>query len=54
MDADERIHLMTAGALAAPMRRVQAGRDGISDLLTLSSGGLTFQQGTGKGTFSKR
>ncbi|WP_051858223.1 FG-GAP repeat domain-containing protein [Streptomyces cellulosae] len=53
VDAGERIHLMTAGTLAAPVRRDHAGRDGLADLLTLdSSGALTFQQGTGKGTFS--
>jgi hypothetical protein len=53
VDADERIHILTAGSLAAPVRRDHAGRDGIGDLLTLdSSGALTFQQGTGKGNFS--
>ncbi|WP_245769699.1 FG-GAP repeat domain-containing protein [Streptomyces indicus] len=53
VDADERIHLVTAGALAAPVLRDHAGQDGIGDLLTLnSSGGLTFQHGTGAGTFS--
>ncbi|MFJ5519174.1 FG-GAP repeat domain-containing protein [Streptomyces griseoluteus] len=53
VDADERIHILTAGSLAAPVLRDHAGRDGIGDLLTLnSSGTLTFQQGTGKGTFS--
>ncbi|MGW3730886.1 FG-GAP repeat domain-containing protein, partial [Streptomyces sp. NPDC000851] len=41
----------------SPVRRDHVGSsgfpDGIGDLLTLnSSGGLTFQQGTGKGTFS--
>ncbi|WP_129798688.1 FG-GAP-like repeat-containing protein [Streptomyces sp. F001] len=41
---------MTGGAA---VRRDHVGSDGIGDLLTLnSSGGLTFQQGTGKGTFS--
>ncbi|WP_405518214.1 FG-GAP repeat domain-containing protein [Streptomyces canus] len=55
VDADERIHLMPAGALAAPVRRDHAGRDGIGDLLTLnSSGALTFQQSNGKGTFSDK
>ncbi|MFE2094904.1 FG-GAP repeat domain-containing protein [Streptomyces sp. NPDC059460] len=53
VDADERIHILTVGSLAAPVLRDHAGRDGIGDLLTLnSSGTLTFQQGTGKGTFS--
>jgi hypothetical protein len=53
VDAGERIHLLPAGTLAAPVRRDHAGRDGLADLLTLdSSGALTFQQGTGKGTFS--
>lgn len=53
VDAGERIHILTAGSLAAPALRDHAGRDGIGDLLTLnSSGALTFQQGTGKGTFS--
>jgi hypothetical protein len=53
VDAGERIHVLTAGTLAAPVRRDHVGRDGLADLLTLnSSGGLTFQQGTGKGTFS--
>ncbi|WP_351228208.1 VCBS repeat-containing protein [Streptomyces sp. NPDC002133] len=53
VDAGERIHILTAGSLAAPVLRDHAGRDGIGDLLTLnSSGALTFQQGTGKGTFS--
>ncbi|WP_330327897.1 FG-GAP-like repeat-containing protein [Streptomyces pseudovenezuelae] len=37
----------------AAVRRDHVGSDGIGDLLTLSSSGaLTFQQGTGKGTFS--
>ncbi|MEU0965584.1 VCBS repeat-containing protein [Streptomyces sp. NPDC005917] len=37
----------------SPVRRDHVGSDGIGDLLTLgSSGTLTFQQGTGKGTFS--
>ncbi|MFH9969033.1 FG-GAP repeat domain-containing protein [Streptomyces mirabilis] len=55
VDAGERIHLMTAGTLAAPVRRDHAGRDGIGDLLTLnSSGALTFQEGTGKGTFLEK
>jgi hypothetical protein len=41
---------VTAGA-AAP--HDYAGKDGIGDVLTLnSSGGLTFQQGDGKGAFS--
>ncbi|MET8111346.1 FG-GAP-like repeat-containing protein [Streptomyces prasinus] len=41
---------VTAGA-AAP--RDHAGSDGFGDLLTLNSAGaLTFQQGSGKGTFS--
>ncbi|MGW0424203.1 FG-GAP-like repeat-containing protein [Streptomyces sp. NPDC003015] len=36
-----------------PVRHDHAGDDGFGDLLTLnSSGTLTFQQGTGKGTFS--
>ena len=53
VDAGERIHLMPAGALAAPVRRDHAGRDGIGDLLTLdSSGTLAFQQGNGRGTFA--
>ncbi|MFF0166448.1 FG-GAP-like repeat-containing protein [Streptomyces prasinus] len=40
-----------SGAAAVP--RDHAGSDGFGDLLTLnSSGALTFQQGTGKGTFS--
>jgi hypothetical protein len=53
VDAGERIHLLPAGTLAAPVWRDHAGRDGLGDLLTLdSSGTLTFQQGTGKGTFS--
>ncbi|WP_436987611.1 FG-GAP repeat domain-containing protein [Streptomyces sp. enrichment culture] len=53
VDSGERIHLVPGGALAAPVRRDHAGRDGIADLLTLnSSGALTFQQSTGKGTFS--
>ncbi|MFE4422352.1 FG-GAP repeat domain-containing protein [Streptomyces sp. NPDC056817] len=53
VDADERIHILAAGSLAAPVLRDHAGRDGIGDLLTLnSSGALTFHQGTGKGTFS--
>ncbi|NBM17083.1 VCBS repeat-containing protein [Streptomyces sp. GC420] len=53
VDAEERIHILTAGSLAAPVLRDHSGRDGIGDLLTLnSSGALTFQQGTGKGTFS--
>ncbi|MFF9604968.1 FG-GAP repeat domain-containing protein [Streptomyces sp. NPDC014684] len=43
----------------SPVRHDHVGRgaspDGIADLLTLSaSGSLTFQQGTGKGTFSGR
>ncbi|PAZ16597.1 hypothetical protein CLM62_06525 [Streptomyces sp. SA15] len=37
----------------AAARHDHLGGDGIGDLLTLNSaGGLTFQQGTGKGTFS--
>ncbi|WP_225638233.1 FG-GAP repeat domain-containing protein [Streptomyces solaniscabiei] len=53
VDAEERIHIRTAGSLAAPVARDHAGRDGIGDLLTLNSAGqLTFQQGTGAGTFS--
>ncbi|MFI8306850.1 FG-GAP repeat domain-containing protein [Streptomyces sp. NPDC085927] len=53
VDAQERIHIRTGGSLAAPVRRDHAGRDGLGDLLTLnSSGALTFQQGTGTGTFS--
>ncbi|KOU55702.1 hypothetical protein ADK57_43745 [Streptomyces sp. MMG1533] len=37
----------------SPVRHDHLGGDAIGDLLTLnSSGGLTFQQGTGKGTFS--
>ncbi|MFJ8110011.1 FG-GAP repeat domain-containing protein [Streptomyces sp. NPDC096132] len=52
-DADERLHLLTAGTVAGPVRRDHAGRDGVADLLTLNSAGaLTFQQGTGRGTFS--
>ncbi|MFC9852439.1 FG-GAP-like repeat-containing protein [Streptomyces prasinus] len=40
-----------SGAAAVP--RDHAGSDGFGDLLTLNSAGaLTFQQGTGKGTFS--
>jgi len=36
-----------------PVRHDHVGDDGFGDLLTLnSSGTLTFQQGTGKGTFS--
>jgi hypothetical protein len=55
VDSGERTHLMPAGTLAAPVRRDHAGRDGIGELLTLnSSGALTFQQGTGKGTFSDK
>lgn len=55
VDAGERIHLMTAGTLAASVRRDHAGRDGIGDLLTLdSSGALTFQQGTGNGIFLEK
>ncbi|WP_405477713.1 FG-GAP repeat domain-containing protein [Streptomyces canus] len=39
----------------AAVRRDHVGSDGIGDLLTLnSSGALTFQQGTGKGTFSDK
>ncbi|MFF3967989.1 FG-GAP repeat domain-containing protein [Streptomyces griseorubiginosus] len=53
VDAGERIHLLPGGTLAAGVRRDHAGRDGIGDLLTLdASGTLTFQQGTGNGTFS--
>ncbi|MHB9860896.1 FG-GAP repeat domain-containing protein [Streptomyces sp. YIM S03343] len=53
VDAQERIHILSGGSLAAPVRRDHVGRDGLADLLTLnSSGALTFQQGTGKGTFS--
>ncbi|MFF4350665.1 FG-GAP repeat domain-containing protein [Streptomyces sp. NPDC001530] len=53
VDPGERIHLLTAGSPAAPAFRDHAGRDGLSDLLTLnSSGALTFQQGTGKGGFA--
>ncbi|MDN3023917.1 VCBS repeat-containing protein [Streptomyces sp. S.PB5] len=38
---------------AEPVRHDHIGDDGIGDLLTLnSSGGLTFQHGTGKGTFA--
>ena len=38
---------------AAAVRRDFVGSDGFGDLLTLNgSGGLTYQQGTGKGTFS--
>ncbi|WP_225833027.1 VCBS repeat-containing protein [Streptomyces sp. NK08204] len=37
----------------SPVRHDHVGADGYGDLLTLSSSGwLTFQQGTGKGTFS--
>ncbi|MFC8349567.1 FG-GAP repeat domain-containing protein [Streptomyces sp. NPDC057280] len=55
VDSGERIHLLPGGALAAPVRRDHAGRDGIGDLLTLNaSGALTFQQGTGKGAFSDK
>ncbi|MBZ9642734.1 FG-GAP-like repeat-containing protein [Streptomyces sp. PSKA30] len=43
----------TALTGGAAVRHDHVGGDGIGDLLTLnSSGGLTFQQGTGKGTFS--
>jgi hypothetical protein len=53
VDSAERIHLLTAGTPAAPVRRDHVGRDGIADLLTLdSSGALAFQQGTGTGTFA--
>ena len=53
VDSVERIHLLTAGTPAAPVRRDHVGRDGIADLLTLdSSGALSFQQGTGTGTFT--
>ncbi|MBK3576700.1 VCBS repeat-containing protein [Streptomyces sp. MBT65] len=53
VDSGERIHLLTGGTPAAPVRRDHAGRDGIADLLTLdSSGTLAFQQGTGTGTFA--
>ncbi|MFF3691062.1 FG-GAP repeat domain-containing protein [Streptomyces sp. NPDC002187] len=53
VDRSERIHILSAGSLAAPVLRDHAGRDGIGDLLTLnSSGALSFQQGTGKGTFA--
>ncbi|WP_433920695.1 FG-GAP-like repeat-containing protein [Streptomyces canus] len=39
----------------AAVRRDHVGSDGIGDLLTLnSSGALTFQQGTSKGTFSDK
>lgn len=55
VDSGERIHLMPAGTLAAPVRRDHVGRDGIGDLLTLSSSGaLTFQQSTGNGAFSDK
>ncbi|RRR73685.1 VCBS repeat-containing protein, partial [Streptomyces sp. RP5T] len=55
VDSGERIHLLPGGTLAAGVRRDHAGRDGIGDLLTLnSSGTLTFQQGTGKGTFTDK
>jgi hypothetical protein len=38
---------------AAPVRHDHLGGDAVGDVLTLdSSGGLTFHQGTGKGTFS--
>jgi hypothetical protein len=38
---------------ARPAHHDFVGRDGIGDLLTMnSSGGFTFQRGTGKGTFS--
>ncbi|WP_244362816.1 FG-GAP repeat domain-containing protein [Streptomyces aquilus] len=38
---------------AEPVRHDHIGDDGVGDLLTLnSSGGLTFQHGTGKGTFA--
>ncbi|MET9451099.1 FG-GAP repeat domain-containing protein [Streptomyces cinerochromogenes] len=54
-DAGEHIHIRSAGSLAVPVPRDHAGRDGIGDLLTLdSSGTLTVQQGTGKGTFAGR
>ncbi|MFJ5308234.1 hypothetical protein [Streptomyces sp. NPDC088350] len=53
MDPAERVHLLAAGTSAALVYRDHAGRDGIADLFTLdSSGALSFQQGTGKGTFS--
>ncbi|MGW1911927.1 FG-GAP repeat domain-containing protein [Streptomyces sp. NPDC002076] len=53
VDAAERIHILPAGTLAAPVRRDHVGRDGLADLLTLgSSGTLTFQQGDGKGGFT--
>ncbi|MFL5998428.1 MAG: FG-GAP-like repeat-containing protein [Streptomyces sp.] len=43
----------TALSGAAAVRHDHLGDDGVGDLLTLnSSGTLTFQQGTGKGTFS--
>ena len=52
-DQDERLHILTGGSLAAPVRRDQAGKDGLADLLTLtSSGTLAVQQSTGKGTFA--
>ncbi|MFC8518636.1 FG-GAP repeat domain-containing protein [Streptomyces sp. NPDC057257] len=52
-DSAERIHILTAGTLAAPVRRDHVGRDGLADLLTLSSSGtLAFQQGDGKGAFA--
>ncbi|MFJ8138890.1 FG-GAP repeat domain-containing protein [Streptomyces sp. NPDC096013] len=53
VDTAERVHILSAGTPAAPVRRDHAGRDGIADLLTLdSSGALAFQEGTGKGGFS--
>ncbi|MEV6113375.1 VCBS repeat-containing protein [Streptomyces sp. NPDC052109] len=53
VDPAERVHLLTAGPLAAPVRRDHVGQDGLADLLTLdSSGRLTFQQGDGRGGFA--
>ncbi|MEV7981229.1 VCBS repeat-containing protein [Streptomyces sp. NPDC086519] len=53
VDAAERIHILPAGTLAAPVRRDHVGQDGLADLLTLdASGALAFQQGDGKGGFA--
>ncbi|MER6333585.1 VCBS repeat-containing protein [Streptomyces sp. NPDC001034] len=53
VDAAERVHLLSAGTLAAPVRRDHVGQDGLADLLTLdASGALAFQQGDGKGGFA--
>ncbi|MFR9790385.1 FG-GAP repeat domain-containing protein [Streptomyces sp. MB22_4] len=53
VDAAERVHILPAGTLAAPVRRDHVGQDGLADLLTLdASGALAFQQGDGKGGFA--